>query len=675
MSIAYYFCQIFNVEIPVSVTKLPSEKIMQYLPFNYDDTIRKLRDMWLVVFDKTCFLTYLKDVLLSLNNVSMFILLFLPVFIMLPILVKRLLLTPNDAEHGEKSRSVVFCENKLIPLFKKIKEQICDIFARLWDKKIYRIPFVIFWLVNFNVITLIGEFLAYYFYFAFSFDLVNLVSIQVVKLLLDVVIMLSSAPLIFWLVVVYLIICAWRKKIGFSRLNFREGLDRAFMKGLSLLLYFTGTVGTGKTTAVTSFGISDEIRFRNKAFEMLMDIDSLYPNFPWINLEDELKRAISYRQILNLTQCRSFIEKKKRRFCNNVCRSKIFGYDIDTYRYTFNDNLTCKDIWEDLSDYACLYYIYIIQSSLILANISVRSDNELQDLGNFPLWDTELFHNTPEESARRTRRAHILDYDVLRLGRQILEENPRRGSFEFGVILLSEFAKERGNKITNEGLKKNDEKTNQRNDLLGHGLKMARHKATIRGFPFIRVIADDQRATSLEADTRELMSIVHIEKKNPTELLMPMYFVEELIHDIFYPRFVEFYSQYRFVRGDTCLIVYILHNVMSALHNHYKRMYNLFGCNVLDIAVQDGKMETAAQKAKIHILHKKVYSDRFATDCYNGFFSPELEESQISFDEYPEYADTVASREELHFQNSYFVSDLENVSKKSENKGDKNEKN
>jgi len=528
VSIAYYFCQIFNVVIPVSVTKLPDQDILKYLPFNYDEMIRKFGDMWSVVFDKDCFLKYLFKVFNSLNDISMFILLFLPIFVFIPIIAKNLLLRQNDAEHGEKSRSVVFCEDKLIPLWNKVKIVLSDIFSTLWDKKIYRWIFVICWLVNFNVITLFGEFLAYYFYFAFSFDFGNLITVQIVKLLLDLIILFSSAPLIFWLGVTYAIICVVRKRIGFSRLEFREALDRAFKKLLSILLMFTGTIGTGKTTAVASFGLSDEIEFRNVAFEKMMEIDSKYPNFPWINLEDELKRAIKYRQIKNLTQCRIFVDKKQRRYENNVCAIKIFGYDAFTYRYTYDNNLTYKDIWSDISDYACLYFVYIIESSLMIANLSVRSDNELQDIGNFPLWDTELFRNSPQTSAERTRRAHILDYDVLRLGRQLLEENPRRGSFEFGVVLLSEFAKERGNKITNEGIKKGDDNTNQKNDLLTYALKVARHKATICGFPFIRFIADEQRPTSLEADTRELMSIVHIEKKNPTELLMPMYFVEEL---------------------------------------------------------------------------------------------------------------------------------------------------
>ena len=87
VSIAYYFCQIFDVEIPVSVTKLPDQEILKYLPFSYDEMIRKLGTMWSVVFDKDCFLKYLQKVLKSLNDISMFVLLFLPVFILIPIII------------------------------------------------------------------------------------------------------------------------------------------------------------------------------------------------------------------------------------------------------------------------------------------------------------------------------------------------------------------------------------------------------------------------------------------------------------------------------------------------------------------------------------------------------------------------------------------------------------
>lgn len=146
-------------------------------------------------------------------------------------------------------------------------------------------------------------------------------------------------------------------------------------------------------------------------------------------------------------------------------------------------------------------------------------------------------------------------------------------------------------------------------------------------------------------------------------------YIEELIHDLLYPKWNEFYTQYRYNRGDVCFPVYVCHNIMAAIHNGYKKAYNLFGCNELEISVQSGKMDSEPVKDHIHLLHKKVYSDRFATDCHNGFFVPGLRETKSSFDEYLEYSDTVASIEELLYQNSYFIADMEKINLK----GDKNE--
>ena len=111
-----------------------------------------------------------------------------------------------------------------------------------------------------------------------------------------------------------------------------------------------------------------------------------------------------------------------------------------------------------------------------------------------------------------------------------------------------------------------------------------------------------------------------------------------------------------------------MHNAMSNLHNSYRKTYNLFGCNVLDVSVQSGKMEEEALADHLHILFKKVYSDRFATDCHNGFFVPELRKTQSSFDAYLEYGNTVATIEELEYQNSYFISDMKKINFEGENK-------
>ena len=575
------------------------------------------------------------------------------------------ILKKNTDKHNLKSPGVKIVEASIIPFMVKVKSFCKNVYYRVLDCKVYFCLLLFVWLINFNVSTIAFEVLAFYFYFCFSFDFLN-IPVQLVKLLLDLIIFLSGAPLIFWLVLSYLIICKIRKKIGYTRLNYRENLDRSFIQSQPLIMMFTGTMGTGKTTALTSCGISVEIMFRDKALELMQMIDSRYPNFPWIKLEDWIIRCVRHKRIFNLTTCRDCVSTKKKSFERSPKRKKIFDYDFQKYKYYHDDNLTFDDIWKSIEDYSCLFFIYTIESSLIVSNYSVRSDGELCSIGNFPIWNSDIFQSPPLQSLERSRRSHILDYDILRLGMQVLKDNPRRGSFEFGVLLMSEFAKERGNQLTLQGIKKEDMNANQKNDLFSYALKMCRHKATICGYPFVRFMCDEQRADSLNADTRELMSIVHIDKKQPKELLMPLFFVEELIYDLFYPRFLDLYKEYRFNRGDVCLIMYFLHNALSSYNNYYRRIYNTFGCSILDLSVESEGVEPI--KANIHLLDKKVYSDRFSTDCYRGFSEPELRSAKYGIDDYEEYREGVASLDELHYQNSYFINDLERINSKDDGK-------
>ena len=117
---------------------------------------------------------------------------------------------------------------------------------------------------------------------------------------------------------------------------------------------------------------------------------------------------------------------------------QLYGYDTEKYPITYGNGLYEEDIFEVLSTYARLYFIYVIESSLIVSNYSVRETNEQISLGNFPLWNLSFFG---KETGGRF--SHILDFDTLRLGRKVIENNKNAGSFEFGLILITEIGKDR----------------------------------------------------------------------------------------------------------------------------------------------------------------------------------------------------------------------------------------
>ena len=175
-----------------------------------------------------------------------------------------------------------------------------------------------------------------------------------------------------------------------------------------------------------------------------------------------------------------------------------------------------------VADYVCLFFIYTIQSSLIVSNYSVRTDAALLGEKHFPVWDSELFRRKPELAETLSKHAHILDYDILRLGRTVLEANPNAGAFEFGVVTVSEVGKERGNNLVLQEMKRNTEETNQKNDLFNTYLKMCRHPATVCNFPFVRILTDEQRPESWGADARDLCSILHIKESGETACMMPL---------------------------------------------------------------------------------------------------------------------------------------------------------
>lgn len=182
-----------------------------------------------------------------------------------------------------------------------------------------------------------------------------------------------------------------------------------------------------------------------------------------------------------------------------------------------------RAIFDVLSTYARLYVICVIESSLIVSNYSVRETNEQISLGNFPLWNLSFFGNE-----RDGRFSHILDFDTLRLGRKVIKNNKNTGSFEFGIILITEIGKERCNNLELKEVKKITGETNQKNDLFNSWLKMCRHSATVDTFPFIKVFTDEQRPESWGSDARDLCDIIHIRDCSEQYISLPFYTLEEM---------------------------------------------------------------------------------------------------------------------------------------------------
>ncbi len=333
---------------------------------------------------------------------------------------------------------------------------------------------------------------------------------------------------------------------------------------------------------------------------------------------------------------------------------------VPVRRWVSEFKLKQTDIWETIETYAQLYFIYIVQSSLIISNYSVRTDDIYCSLGNFPMWNSDFFTRDSKTIDCYSRHAHILDFDSLRLGKKVIEENKNADGFEFGVIVITEIGKERGNNLELSEKKKKDETANQKNDLFNSWLKMVRHSATVDNYPFVRVITDEQRPESWGADARDLCEIVSIKESSETYLAMPFFSLAELLYGWLFGKFSNLYYRYRYVRSDNTLPMYLLKSITAKIQHYYTGIYNRFGYCALRVQIESGTQDGERTENKYYLMNKKIYSKRFSTDCFSDFFTEKALRSTVGIDDLREYATEKATFDELTAQNSYFVGDLLN---------------
>lgn len=479
--------------------------------------------------------------------------------------------------------------------------------------------------------------------------------VQAVKLFADLRVPFKAFPWQVTGAIAWLFFNKWRKKIAVSRLRHFEARNCGFINELPIVSLSCGSMGMRKTTLITDMSLSQEVMFRQKAFEILRENDMKFPYFPWICFEKELKKCMEHHTVYNLASAKAWIAKKRKRYeIHGSGTGQLYGYDIKRYGAAYKDGLKTAHIFDVLETYAQAYFIYVIQSSLIVSNYAVRTDNMFLDGGNFPLWLTDFF----AETERSERHSHILDFDILRLGRKVLENNPKAGSFEFGVVAITEIGKERGNNLELKEIKKIAEETNQKNDLFNSWLKMSRHSATVDNFPFIKVFADEQRPESWGADARELAEVITILSAGEQRIAMPFYTIEEMVCEQAYCKFLRLYEDFRFRRGDNTLLVYILKTVTAKLWKHNEKIKNLYGYSVLVLAKQRGTLEGKARRKKYFLCNRKIYARRFTTDCFSDYFNDLAIKAKIGINDYEEYAGEKASVNELKQQHSYFIGGL-----------------
>lgn len=674
-SVAYYFCTLcgFSDAVTPTVTQMPSTSV-EWFPSSFVEFQSNWNTYWQTWARWETVSGYFSSLGGLLGTGAKILLIVLPC-ILLFALISMVFGNKYNNDHARDSFPLQLFK-RVTAFYPHLKLWISTFFCFIRNNRAYWITWLCFLALDFNVFSVVTEAIAFYLYFCVSFDFGNLY-VQVYKLIVDLSV-LSRLPLIVWFGVILFALSRWRRAVGYKRLMHREMNNRGFINERPIVTLFVGTMGAKKTTTLTDFALSREVMFKDKAYELLLANDMKFPQFPWIAFEMKLRALMDAHRIYNLASIKAYVRALARCFFLiqsdadalkaylRHCRRHritsdyfIFNYDWQRYGLYYNDGLKVSYLFDVLENYAQEYFIYVITSSLIISNYAIRTDILLQDEGNFPLWNTDFFKRDARLLDSFSRHSHILDFDVLRIGKKVIENNPLAGSFEFGVVVVTEFAKERGNMLTNKKYKADDERANPVNDLLETQLKMFRHAATVDNYPFICFLSDDQRAMSLGADARELFDIVHIRKSSEFRLHMPLFFVEEMLYWLLYPRFQRKYGDYRFRRGDNTLAMHLYKSFVKAMKDHYDRVWNTFGYYVLDVQVEDGAVEGVFKNGKVYLSSKKDYSRRFATDCFADYFNARAQAAGVGIDDYVSYETERARRDEMSRQNSYFFASFE----------------
>ena len=656
-SLGFYFCELFALQHTIVPTVTEKSKIF-LLEFRFADNASDFFSdagaYFSLLFSGGNFRGFLAGLENGMLVFARVITVAVPTVLLLVLIIRMMYHRPNR-NHGRDTLPLRFFRGAMRHTYVPLKRWVLSFrdFLRShgWLWKLWLFVFS----VHLNLVSIVIAFLAFYFYFAVSFDIPS-VFVQVYKLVADLQVFFRTVPLWVFALLVYPVFCRRREKIALGRLRHFEARNCGFINELPIVSMAVGSMGKKKTTLITDMALSQEVMFRQRALEILQNNDMKFPYFPWMLFEDELRRCMEYGTVYNLASVKAWVALKRSRFArHHNIHWQLYGYELERYGDTFDDALKVNGLFDVLETYALGYFIYVMESSLIVANYSIRTDNALIDRGNFPLWDLGFF---PKNRREESRHAHILDFDVLRLGRKVMEHNPRAGSFEFGVVCVTEIGKERGNMLELKEMKKGAETANQKNDLFNSWLKMCRHSATVDNFPFVKVFTDEQRPESWGADARELADIINISSCGKTRLALPFYALEEMVTEWMAERFLSLYTDLRFLRGDNTLLVYLLKGVTAWLWRRNLRVYNRFGYCVLRLEKERGTLDGRFSRKKYFLMNTKIYAQRFSTDCFSDYFNDMAKKSKSGLQDYLEYMTERATVEELKKQNSYFINTL-----------------
>lgn len=659
-----------------TVTQLPKDMVEGF-PRAIEELGEIFGRIWSLLITKENFFAYLDflwDIVLKLCYILLYALFPLILLIVYYVILYR----RQKKRYGAKSlplKAFLYVRQKVILPARKYLRGFLKFFLR--RKKYFRtsVLLVLFFL---NVYTIVFEFFAYYFFLLFSEELTLGLGVQVLKLVYDLFLAFRFLPVWIWLFIALWCFDRIRKRIGYLRLEKYEKDLRKFLEDRGVNILICGPPRTGKTTTLVSIVKSLMAMSRQNAKAGMREIEHKFPDFPWIVFEKMIRKDYSRRRFRNLYHLNAWtvemIEngryggkewirrlRKQYRSCSATqFNFSFFNYDREHFKTVHKSALGTETIDDLLRDYAALYFIYI-QPMLIIANFSIRSDDDWMDLGNFPEWRDDFFRHDPDKFSK-SKFSKILNQDLIRPGKQVDLKCKYKDCYEFGILAETEVGKERGNQYTHSGKSAVSDEANVLNDQRDNLFKLMGHLGTIYNIHFALYVGDEQREGNWGANGKDLCDIVTIRERYKDKILMPCFAFEELLYLITKKLFGKYFDEIRYYRGDTSLLTYFLMHFCNLIFYHYEYVRDKFGghftrVNVVNAMKQEGD-DKDLTKTKLFTANAKVYANVFRSAAWKRFLEERVANCGYGLEDIPSFRSLDPTLEEYLEMRSYFFLEL-----------------
>ncbi len=659
-SIAYTFLDLFNLAdrfpIEQTVNNYTTVNLTNAIGIDVYELRDKLTGVWSQIFIGWHFKAYLIFLLYWTVQVLYYgcIVIIVAMFFAAPIIITW---DDTNNKYNEDTKPLQLYKTFVARPIRRVFEW-CRDFLDFFTFYGYRGIFIGVWLLTLGIFSIILSFFAYYFWVVTAFD-ISTFGTQLVKLAADLVLMLSVLPWYVWAVIGAILFERWRTSYAMDKLQHMEAMNKGMLGEMPMCSFCTAPPRTGKTTLITDMALSYSALFRHKALELMNGNMKKFPRFPWILFELDLQKAIRNHEVYNLATARRWIQMRYTLFECEPYPENLWEYDVTEYPVTYNDGLTILPLRDVLENYAQEYFIYFLQTSILVSSYGIREDYIFIDEGNFPLLDTNFFAREPADIPDISTYAHIIDFDMLRLGKKMAEDNPHIGGLEFGVILIPEIDKERKNDLRLRELKPKEGECTQKNDLFNEWMKMAGQSAMVENYCFLRILSDAQRPSSWGADARELSIVLHIEKKGDQNTALPFFWIEDALIGRYLSWWEGIYIDSRYKWGNNRLLTWLGQGLAAALYSYRLCRTNRFGYWRQKILSESGTLEKEhVEEYRYNVARKKIFAERFATDHFKAYSQVQTEKCGTGLNDLPAFASIYPTFEEMVIQNSHFCKEL-----------------